>query len=171
MASFLAILLVRGGVHRITDRATLDFDHPAFAVGIGVESLGLVGESLIDGGDFSTDWRVDFCRGFDRLDRGDGLSRCDLFAGKIEGEKPWKYSGPGGNPYRLEHKALTGGEMARMAQAGRLMQMHLQEGRLHERYHRAFLSVSANANGQQENAIDRIGNGPWYDRLGRVVGL
>jgi predicted dehydrogenase len=32
--------------------------------------------------------------------------RCDLFAGKIEGEKPWKYSGPGGNPYRLEHKAL-----------------------------------------------------------------
>lgn len=44
--------------------------------------------------------------------------------------------------FRLEHRALTGGEMARMAQAGRLMQMHLQEGRLHERYHRAFLSVS-----------------------------
>jgi hypothetical protein len=33
---------------------------------------------------------------------------------------------------------------------------------------RAFLSVSVNANGVQENAIDRIGNGPWYDRLGRL---
>ena len=44
--------------------------------------------------------------------------------------------------FRLEHKALTGAEMARMAQTGRLMEMHLQEGRLHERYHRAFLSVS-----------------------------
>jgi hypothetical protein len=30
---------------------------------------------------------------------------------------------------------------------------------------RAFLSTSA------ENAIDRIGEGPWYDRLGRVVAL
>ncbi len=44
--------------------------------------------------------------------------------------------------FRLEHKALTGAELGRMAQAGRLMEMHLQEGRLHERYHRAFLSVS-----------------------------
>lgn len=34
---------------------------------------------------------------------------------------------------------------------------------------RAFLSVSADANGQPVNAIDRIGNGPWYDRLGRLM--
>ena len=34
---------------------------------------------------------------------------------------------------------------------------------------RAFLSVNADANGQRVDAIDRIGNGPWYDRLGRVV--
>jgi hypothetical protein len=33
---------------------------------------------------------------------------------------------------------------------------------------RAFLSVGSNANGVQEDAIDRIGNGPWYDRLGRL---
>ena len=33
---------------------------------------------------------------------------------------------------------------------------------------RAFLSVTADANGAQVNAIDRIGNGPWYDRLGRT---
>jgi putative nucleotidyltransferase with HDIG domain len=44
--------------------------------------------------------------------------------------------------FRLEHQALTGAEMGRMAQVGRLMEMYLQEGRLHERYHRAFLSVS-----------------------------
>ena len=34
---------------------------------------------------------------------------------------------------------------------------------------RAFLSVTKDANGQQVNAIDRIGKGPWYDRLGRLV--
>jgi hypothetical protein len=34
---------------------------------------------------------------------------------------------------------------------------------------RAFLSVAKDANGQRVNAIDRIGKGPWYDRLGRLV--
>jgi hypothetical protein len=33
---------------------------------------------------------------------------------------------------------------------------------------RAFLSVTADAHGKQVNAIDRIGTGPWYDRLGRM---
>jgi hypothetical protein len=36
---------------------------------------------------------------------------------------------------------------------------------------RAFLSVSADENGKQVNAIDRVGNGPWYDRKGRVLAL
>jgi hypothetical protein len=35
---------------------------------------------------------------------------------------------------------------------------------------RAFLSVTADASGKQVNAIDRIGTGPWYDRLGRLFG-
>lgn len=34
---------------------------------------------------------------------------------------------------------------------------------------RAFLSITADENGKQVDAIDRIGNGPWYDRLGRVL--
>lgn len=34
---------------------------------------------------------------------------------------------------------------------------------------RAFLSAVAGADGKQVNAIDRIGEGPWYDRLGRLV--
>ena len=34
---------------------------------------------------------------------------------------------------------------------------------------RAFLSASNGGSGSAVNAIDRIGNGPWYDRLGRIV--
>ncbi|MCB9702285.1 MAG: hypothetical protein H6711_10350 [Myxococcales bacterium] len=34
---------------------------------------------------------------------------------------------------------------------------------------RAFLSVAADEDGAQVDAIDRIGAGPWYDRLGRLV--
>jgi hypothetical protein len=36
---------------------------------------------------------------------------------------------------------------------------------------RAFLSVTKDASGNKVNAIERIGKGPWYDRLGRVVAL
>lgn len=34
---------------------------------------------------------------------------------------------------------------------------------------RAFLSAVADENGNQVDARDRIGDGPWYDRLGRLV--
>lgn len=36
---------------------------------------------------------------------------------------------------------------------------------------RAFLSATAGEDGKPVNAIERIGNGPWYDRLGRVVAM
>ncbi len=36
---------------------------------------------------------------------------------------------------------------------------------------RAFLSVTADENGQPVDAIDRVGAGPWYDRLGRLVAM
>jgi len=36
---------------------------------------------------------------------------------------------------------------------------------------RAFLSAAKGPDGKQVNAIDRVGNGPWYDRLGRTVAL
>ena len=36
---------------------------------------------------------------------------------------------------------------------------------------RAFLSATADENGQPVHAIDRVGPGPWYDRLGRVVAM
>jgi hypothetical protein len=34
---------------------------------------------------------------------------------------------------------------------------------------RAFLSATRAENGMPVNAIDRIGEGPWYDRIGRLV--
>jgi hypothetical protein len=34
---------------------------------------------------------------------------------------------------------------------------------------RAFLSATSDGNGNVVHAIDRIGNGPWYDRLGRLL--
>ncbi len=34
---------------------------------------------------------------------------------------------------------------------------------------RTFLSAVAGEDGKQVNAIDRIGEGPWYDRIGRLV--
>lgn len=34
---------------------------------------------------------------------------------------------------------------------------------------RAFLSVTADAQGKPMNAIDRIGAGPWHDRVGRLM--
>ncbi len=36
---------------------------------------------------------------------------------------------------------------------------------------RAFLSATADEKGVQVDAIDRIGTGPWYDRLGRVLAM
>lgn len=33
----------------------------------------------------------------------------------------------------------------------------------------AFLSVTKGSDGKPVNAIDRVGNGPWYDRAGRLV--
>jgi hypothetical protein len=36
---------------------------------------------------------------------------------------------------------------------------------------RAFLSVTAGPDGEPVHARDRIGEGPWYDRLGRLVAM
>ena len=36
---------------------------------------------------------------------------------------------------------------------------------------RAFLSVTKGADGKPVHAIDRVGEGPWYDRRGRLVAL
>ena len=44
--------------------------------------------------------------------------------------------------FRSLDRPFTAQEVEWVAQMGRILEMHLQEGRIHERYHRAFLSVS-----------------------------
>lgn len=44
--------------------------------------------------------------------------------------------------FRMRHQPFTDPEIQRIQQVGRMLGYHLQEGRLHERYHKAFLSVS-----------------------------
>ncbi len=44
--------------------------------------------------------------------------------------------------FRLEDTPFTFEEQAQVNLVGRMLSLHLDEGRLHERYHRAFLSVS-----------------------------
>jgi hypothetical protein len=36
---------------------------------------------------------------------------------------------------------------------------------------RAFLSATKGPDGQPVNAIDRVGQGPWYDRMGRLIAM
>jgi hypothetical protein len=36
---------------------------------------------------------------------------------------------------------------------------------------RAFLSVTKGPDGGPVNAIDRVGDGPWYDRRGRIIAM
>ena len=36
---------------------------------------------------------------------------------------------------------------------------------------KAFLSAVRGADGQPVHAIDRVGNGPWYDRNGRLIAM
>lgn len=36
---------------------------------------------------------------------------------------------------------------------------------------RAFLSVTKGPDGKAVNAVDRVGEGPWYDRRGRIVAM
>jgi hypothetical protein len=36
---------------------------------------------------------------------------------------------------------------------------------------RAFLSVTKGPDGEPVNAIDRVGDGPWYDRRGRILAM
>ena len=44
--------------------------------------------------------------------------------------------------FRIAAEPFTETEQSLIRQVGRLLRLHLEEGRLHERYHRAFLSVS-----------------------------
>ena len=77
MASFLAILLVRGGVHHIASGTAFELDHPCFTIGIAVKRLGFVGKVLVDRGNFPASRGIDLGGGFHRFDRSDGFAGFD----------------------------------------------------------------------------------------------
>jgi len=71
------------GLPRVSDP---DLHHPAVAVGILVDELGVVGEPLVDFDELSRERRVDVRHRLDRLDLGVGLILGELRAdrGSIE---------------------------------------------------------------------------------------
>jgi len=58
--------------------------------------------------------------------------------------------------FRLEDRPFTEAEQASIQKVARLLGLHLQEVRLHERYHRAFLSVSLRLLGSPEGGAPNL---------------
>ncbi len=62
-----------------------------------------------------------------------------------------------------------GGNLGGLAGADRICQRAAASVGFGHKTWRAFLSVARGPGGAPVHAIDRIGAGPWYDRLGRLV--
>lgn len=58
--------------------------------------------------------------------------------------------------FRMEDRPFTEAEQGRIQMVARLLGLHLQEVRLHERYHRAFLSVSLRLLGSPEGGAPKL---------------
>jgi hypothetical protein len=64
-----------------------------------------------------------------------------------------------------------GGDLGGLEGADEICQTIATEVGAADKTWRAFLSVVRGPNGQPVNAIDRIGEGPWYDRNDRLVAM
>jgi|JI10StandDraft_1071094.scaffolds.fasta_scaffold12432_7 hypothetical protein len=64
-----------------------------------------------------------------------------------------------------------GGNLGGLAGADAICQRAAADQGFGDRTWRAFLSVARGPGGGPVHAIDRIGAGPWYDRLGRLIAL
>jgi len=62
-----------------------------------------------------------------------------------------------------------GGDLGGLAGADAICQEAASRVGFGSKTWRAFLSVTNDGTGSPVNAIDRIGNGPWYDRNGRLI--
>jgi hypothetical protein len=62
-----------------------------------------------------------------------------------------------------------GGDLGGLEGADAICQTIAANQGFDDKQWRAFLSVTAGPEGTPINAIDRIGEGPWYDRNGRVI--
>lgn len=58
--------------------------------------------------------------------------------------------------FRMEDRPFTEAEQGRIQRVARLLGLHLQEVRLHERYHRAFLSVSLRLLGSPDGGAPKL---------------
>lgn len=58
--------------------------------------------------------------------------------------------------FRLEDRPFTEAEQGRIQMVARLLGLHLQEVRLHERYHRAFLTVSLRLLGSPDGGAPKL---------------
>jgi hypothetical protein len=96
-----------------------------------------------------------------------GLARFSFFVTSLEGLRRLSGSqnGFGGNLRHGEATGLAGADKICTELAEASMPGAGQKG------WRAFLSVAKGPDGNPVNAIDRIGEGPWYDRVGRVVAM
>ena len=64
-----------------------------------------------------------------------------------------------------------GGNLGGLAGADAICQRAAADVGFGHKTWRAFLSVARGPNGQPVHAIDRIGTGLWYDRLGRLIAM
>jgi hypothetical protein len=64
-----------------------------------------------------------------------------------------------------------GGNLGGLAGADAICQNAAADVGFGQKTWRAFLSVTNDGTGKAVNAIDRIGEGPWYDRSGRLVAM
>jgi hypothetical protein len=64
-----------------------------------------------------------------------------------------------------------GGNLGGLAGADKICQDIAAEVGAGQKTWRAFLSAIKGPDGQPVHAIDRIGNGPWYDRNGRLIAM
>ncbi len=62
-----------------------------------------------------------------------------------------------------------GGDLGGLSGADKICQQTAAGVGFGSKTWRAFLSVTRDSSGKPVNAIDRIGKGPWYDRIGRLV--
>lgn len=64
-----------------------------------------------------------------------------------------------------------GGNLGGLAGADAICQRAAADVGFGHKTWRAFLSVARGPGGQPVHAIDRVGDGPWYDRLGRLIAM
>jgi hypothetical protein len=64
-----------------------------------------------------------------------------------------------------------GGNLGGLTGADKICQDIATEAGAGQKTWRAFLSAVKGADGQPVHAIDRIGNGPWYDKNGRLIAM